>query len=66
MNISVNGTDRSFEAGIDVRQLLDIIGVESATVVVEFNRGILAQDEYAGTVLKEGDQLEIIQFVGGG
>jgi sulfur carrier protein len=35
-------------------------------VAVEYNREILPKPRYGETVLKEGDFLEIVQFVGGG
>jgi thiamine biosynthesis protein ThiS len=35
-------------------------------VVVELNRGVVAREAHATTLLKEGDAVEIVQFVGGG
>ena len=66
MNITVNGKRREIEAAISVQQLLEVLGVEAGRVVVELNRDILPQSGYAAFPLKDGDQLEVIQFVGGG
>jgi sulfur carrier protein len=35
-------------------------------IAVELNRSILKKNEYQTTFLAEGDQLEIVWFVGGG
>jgi len=35
-------------------------------VVVEVNLKILKRAEHASTMLKDGDQVEIVHFVGGG
>jgi thiamine biosynthesis protein ThiS len=35
-------------------------------VAVELNRNIVPRDQWAHTHLAEGDQLEIVHFVGGG
>jgi thiamine biosynthesis protein ThiS len=35
-------------------------------VAVEYNLTILPRDQFAATLLQDGDTLEIVQFVGGG
>jgi len=35
-------------------------------VAIELNRNIAPRDQWPETQLAEGDQLEIVQFVGGG
>jgi thiamine biosynthesis protein ThiS len=35
-------------------------------VAVELNRDIVPRDRWAATLLKEGDRLEVVHFVGGG
>jgi sulfur carrier protein len=42
------------------------IGIDPRRVAVELNMDILEKGEYATTMLKEGDALEIVHFVGGG
>jgi sulfur carrier protein len=45
---------------------LEALQVLPERVVVELNLTILKQAEHAGRALKDGDQVEIVQFVGGG
>jgi sulfur carrier protein len=35
-------------------------------IAVELNREVVPKAEYAGVTLREGDELELINFVGGG
>jgi thiamine biosynthesis protein ThiS len=49
-----------------VARLVARLGLEPLQIAVERNREILARSTYADTVLQDGDQLEIVTFVGGG
>jgi thiamine biosynthesis protein ThiS len=62
----VNGTERSFPDGTSVRDLLAILEVSTPRVAVERNREILPKASYGSTPLEEGDELEVVEFVGGG
>ena len=53
-------------APLTVRELLRLWTSMPPRVAVELNRDILPRDQFAETLLKEGDRLEIVQFVGGG
>jgi len=65
VNITINGETASIEA-LSVQDYLLQLGIDPRRVAVELNRDILPKAEYPGTVLKEGDNLEIVHFVGGG
>ena len=49
-------------ATLDERQGLSDMDL----IVVELNRVILERDTYAATPVSEGDQIELVHFVGGG
>ncbi len=66
MNLCVNGQNRDYPAALNVEQLLATLELNRDQVVVELNREILVADKYVDIQLKDGDTLEIIQFVGGG
>jgi thiamine biosynthesis protein ThiS len=66
VSIRVNGEERRFPAGTCVRDLLAILEVSTPRVAVERNREILPKVSYASTPLEEGDELEVVEFVGGG
>ena len=64
--ISVNGESREVSSETRVADLLRTLGITTPRVAVEYNREILPKPRYGETVLREGDRLEIVQFVGGG
>jgi thiamine biosynthesis protein ThiS len=66
VKIQINGEDREITDGLSVAQLLEELKIRPARVVVELNRDILSRDAYGSCMLKPGDALEIVQFVGGG
>ena len=66
MRLMINGEPRELPEGATVPVLLEALQVAPERVVVEVNLNILKRAQHAGTVLQEGDQVEIVQFVGGG
>ena len=66
ISIRVNGEQRTFPAGTYVRDLLAILEVSTPRVAVERNREILPKASYGSTPLEDGDELEVVEFVGGG
>ena len=66
MEITVNGERRIAQDGQTILGLLRELGLEPARVAVEFDRKIVKQALWPETVLHQGAQLEIVQFVGGG
>ena len=66
MELVVNGEYKQVGDGLTVEQLLQQLGVEPERVVVEVNLTILKRAQHPQTILKDGDQVEIVQFVGGG
>ena len=66
MRIEVNGEHHEVAAGTTVRGLLETLGLGTTLVAVERNREIVPRAEHDRTVVKDGDRLEIVHFVGGG
>jgi sulfur carrier protein len=52
--------------GASVAALLDRLKIRTPRVAVERNREIVPKAEYASTALAPGDELEVVEFVGGG
>jgi sulfur carrier protein len=65
MNVKVNGTDRDVANGITVRQLIAQHNLTPEKVAIELNRRLIRTEKY-DTPLKDGDEVEIVTFVGGG
>ena len=66
MEVIVNGDRRDVQSAETVSGLLKSLAIEPERVAVELNRKIIKRAVWDETVLDEGAQLEIVQFVGGG
>jgi sulfur carrier protein len=66
MRIVVNGEARDVSRGTTVGALLAELGAGDGPVAVERNKLIVPRAQHAQTELSEGDELEVVQFVGGG
>jgi len=66
VRVSINGEWREVLPETPVAELLRTLGISTPRVAVEYNREILPKPRYAETRLCEGDELEIVTFVGGG
>ncbi|MGA3196316.1 MAG: sulfur carrier protein ThiS [Terriglobales bacterium] len=65
MNLTINGESRTASAET-LSALVEQLGMKPDRVAVELNREIVPRDRWPQTRLNEGDQLEIVHFVGGG
>lgn len=65
MKIVINGQEQTFTP-TTLALLIEQLGMKQDRVAVELNRNIVPRADWAATNLAEGDQLEIVHFVGGG
>jgi thiamine biosynthesis protein ThiS len=66
MNLTLNGAPQEAPAPLSVRGLLDHLGLGEKPVVVELNLRAIFPREFAGTMINEGDRIEIVQITAGG
>lgn len=66
MNILCNGNKHSITEGMSIQDLFEELNLSPDSVVAEINRKIVQPDHYGQHKLKDGDQVELIRFVGGG
>lgn len=65
MRLKLNGSEREVNGAATVEELIAQLGIHRM-IVVQHNGAILRREQYAETRLSEGDELEIVHFVGGG
>lgn len=65
MTITVNGNARDIADNTTIADLIAQSNLTPDKVAVELNRRLLKSDKY-DTALKDGDEVEIVTFVGGG
>ena len=63
--VKINGEELNI-AGKTVAEYLATTSYDPKRIAVERNGDIVFKSQYDVTVLKDGDSLEIVSFVGGG
>lgn len=66
MKISVNNDELTFNCPINVDDLIESLDLKVEQIAVEINRTIVPRSEYSTYCIKENDEIEIINAVGGG
>ncbi|HRV08788.1 MAG TPA: sulfur carrier protein ThiS [Acidobacteriota bacterium] len=66
ITVRLNGETREIPGGLDVRGLLQLLGIREDRVAVEINRQIVRREQWAEWTLQDGDEIEVVHFVGGG
>lgn len=67
MRLTVAGEKKDYEDGISVQELIEREQVENAEyVVVSVNDEFVRSEDFSGTTLKDGDEVEFLYFMGGG
>jgi sulfur carrier protein len=62
----VNGETRALGDGDTIADLLAALQLGGRRIAVEVNLDIVPAAEYDSRAIREGDRIEIVQFVGGG
>ncbi len=62
----VNGESHSFDHALTVGALVINLALDMRKVAIERNREIVPRTQYEHTMIQDGDQIEIVQFIGGG
>jgi cysteine synthase len=66
IKITLNGKPNEIRAGATVSDLLQKWKIRPELVTVEVNENILQKLEYDSTVIREGDRVEFVFYMGGG
>ncbi|MGE0039744.1 MAG: sulfur carrier protein ThiS [Vicinamibacterales bacterium] len=66
MTITLNGDPHELPAPLSLSDLLARLDIDPRRVAIEHNLGIVKRAAYPTTIVREGDRVEIVNFVGGG
>ncbi len=66
MNLIINGFVREFSASKTLEDVLKELSLEGKVMAAAVNMDIVKQDNWGTYYLKDGDKLELLDFVGGG
>lgn len=66
IQIQLNGDPHALDQPIDIQGFLTSLGLDPRMVAVERNRAVVKRGDYPTTEIRDGDEVEIVAFVGGG
>jgi thiazole synthase len=66
VTVTLNGKPRQVPEGLNLLELLERLDVQPSRVVVEHNREIRRKEDFKTAKVRDGDELELVYFVGGG
>ena len=66
MVIRLNGERHELSAPLSVSDLLTQLKIDARRVAVEHNLVVVKRAAFDTTIVREGDEVEIVNFVGGG
>jgi sulfur carrier protein len=66
ITIQLNGEPYVIEGDARLTALIETLKMKPTRIAVELNRAIVPRANYSEITLREGDELELINFVGGG
>jgi len=66
MKLTVNGENLELGQVETIQDLLKELQIDPLRVAVEINLTIIRRSDYPTFKLKEGDRVEIVNFIGGG
>jgi len=66
--LKINGSEKQFPSGLPgtLAELLEQLSINQATIVAEIDGNIIERRNFAQTSLSNGQNIELIRFVGGG
>ena len=66
MTIRLNGEPFDISGPVTISALLAQLNIDPRIVAVEHNVVVVKKQQYDATMVREGDEIEIVRFVGGG
>lgn len=66
LHLTINGDPRTVPGPATLADLLTHLALDPRAVVVEHNRTIVRRPQLGQTAVAEGDEIELVHFVGGG
>jgi sulfur carrier protein len=66
MNIIVNGKNKEFDSNMSLKDIIEFLQIEDKVMAAAVNMDVVKKDNWSSFIPKDGDKLELLQFVGGG
>jgi len=66
ISVTINGEVREVPAEIDLDHMLELFSLPNQRIAIELNNGVVRRKDWPNTLVRDGDKIEVVHFVGGG
>jgi sulfur carrier protein len=66
MTIKINGNDKIINENLSLQELFNSLEIKTQIMASAINMKVIKKDKWDITILKNNDEVEFLQFVGGG
>jgi thiamine biosynthesis protein ThiS len=66
IQVFINGKKKYFSENNNLFSLLNFFKIEKNGIAIEINQIVVPKSQYKNKIIRNGDQIEIVQFIGGG
>ena len=66
IQVFINGKKKYFSKNNNLFSLLNFLQVEKNGIAIEINQIVVPKSQYKNKIIRNGDQIEIVQLIGGG
>tara|TARA_A100001234_G_C12393740_1_gene287440 strand:- start:28 stop:243 length:216 start_codon:yes stop_codon:yes gene_type:complete len=66
IQVFINGKKKYFSKNNNLFSLLNFLQIEKNGIAIEINEIVVPKSQYKDKIIRNGDQIEIVQFIGGG
>ncbi len=66
MNITINDKQKELNEAVNLEQLITDVLKQDDGLIIRYNDKLINRNHWKDHTLKDGDEIQLIQFVGGG
>ena len=66
IQVFINGKKKYFSKNNNLFSLLNFLQIEKNGIAIEINEIVVPKSQYKDKIIMNGDQIEIVHFIGGG
>ncbi len=66
ISVQINGEKREVPGEIDLDRLLELFSLPKQRIAIELNNDVIRRGDWHDTLVRDGDKIEVVHFVGGG
>jgi len=66
MNIIINGENKTVQNNISLEELIALLNLQIKVMASAVNMEVVKKENWGSCVLREGDKVDLLDFVGGG